>query len=151
METLVFTFETGKQRHVRAIADLVGEMFDGKPVGSAAIGEQYGGMEHAQVLKYLHKAKELYLVKPVYSGPKGVIRGWVPAWVDASETILGEKVRRAVDAVKTLHKRNKQPVPARMLAEYLDVSRSTVQRLMNVAQGMGLVRLAMSPCGWLPA
>jgi len=151
METLVFTFETSKQRHVRAIAELVGQLYDGRPVGSVAIGENYGGMEHAQVLKYLHKAKELYLVKPVYSGPKGIIRGWVPAWVDVSETILGEKVRRAVDAVKALHKRNKRPVPARALAEHLDVSRSTVRRLMNIAQGMGLVRIATSPCGWLPA
>jgi len=150
METLVFTFETGKQKHVRAVAELVGQLYNGKPVGSVAIGEKHGGMEHAQVLKYLHKAKELYLVKPVYSGPKGVIRGWAPAWADASETILGEKVRRAVDAVQLLHKRSKQPVPARVLAEYLDVSRSTVRRLMNVAQGMGLVRLATLPLGWLP-
>jgi hypothetical protein len=151
METLVFTFETSKQKHIRAIAELVGRLYKDKPVGSVAIGENYGGIEHAQVLKYLHKAKELYLVNPVYSGPKGIIRGWVPAWVDASGTILGEKVRRAVDAVKSLHKKSKLPVPVCILVKHLNTSRSSVDRLMNVAGGMGLVRMGTSPWGWLPA
>ena len=39
----------------------------------------------------------------VYSEPNGIVRGWEPAWADVSETILGGKVRRAVEAVKTLH------------------------------------------------
>ena len=73
--TDVIEFETGKQRHINGVVATLGARCAGKPVGSVEIGAAYG-MEHAQVIKYLHLAKDAGLVRPVYSRHNPWLASW---------------------------------------------------------------------------
>ena len=79
-------FKTRAQRQDERIVATLEQLYNGKPVGSVAIGEAVK-MEHRQVLKYLHAAKDDGRAKPVYSGSGGIVRGWVPAHVEVSGSL----------------------------------------------------------------
>ncbi len=64
-------FKTRGQRQRDRIVAALDELCDGQPVGSVAIGEAIR-MEHRQVLKYLHEAKDENLAKPVLSSENGI-------------------------------------------------------------------------------
>jgi hypothetical protein len=123
-------------------------LYAGKPVGSVAIGKACN-MEHAQVLKYLHRAKDAGRATPVLSGPGGVIRGWVPAKVAVTESISEQNARRVADAVEQLSA-TRTLVSASAVARHLDVPEGTVARWLKIAEQMGLVR-SKSRRGWMSA
>ena len=51
-------FDSSKESHVKGIVTTLAELYKGEPVGSVAIGRSYG-MDHHQVLIYLHMAKDI--------------------------------------------------------------------------------------------
>ena len=147
-ETLVVDFKTSKQSQTDRIVETLERLYAGKPVGSVAIGNACK-MEHAQVLKYLHRAKDAGRATPVLSGPGGVIRGWVPANVAVTESIAERSARRAADAVEQLTAK-RTLVSASVVARHLNVPEATVARWLKIAEQMGLVR-SRSRRGWMSA
>jgi len=143
----VVNFKTRAQRQDERIVAALERLYNGKPVGSVAIGEAVK-MEHRQVLKYLHAAKDDGRAKPVYSGSGGIVRGWVPAHVEVSGSLAEQKARRAASAVKELFIDGKL-VATRAVARHLDVPAGTVGRWLKVAEAMNLVR-SKPRQGWMP-
>lgn len=147
-ETLVVDFKTGQQHQTDRIVETLERLYAGKPVGSVAIGDVCK-MEHAQVLKYLHRAKDAGRVTPVLSGPGGIVRGWVPAHAAPDESIAEGKARQAAKAVKLLTK-ERALASASAVARHLSVPEGTVARWLKVAEHMGLVR-SENRRGWKSA
>lgn len=141
-------FKTSKQSQTDRIVETLERLYAGKPVGSVAIGNACK-MEHAQVLKYLHRAKDAGLAMPVLSGPGGVIRGWVPAKVAVTESISERNAQRVADAVKQLTAK-RTLVSASVVARHLNMPEATVARWLKIAEQMGLVR-SKSRRGWMSA
>lgn len=67
-ETLVLNFKTSKQNQMDRIVATLERLYSGKPIGSPTLG-LVCRMEHAQVLKYLHRAKEAGRVTPILNVP----------------------------------------------------------------------------------
>ncbi len=96
-------------------------------------------MEHAQVLKYLHRAKDEGRASPVMSGPDGIIRGWVPASAAPSESIIEQNARRAAEVVKQLST-DGELISANTVARQINAKQATVARWLTQAERMKLVR-----------
>jgi hypothetical protein len=139
----VVDFKTSKEQQTDCIVGTLERLYAGKPIGSVAIGNACS-MEHAQVLKYLHRAKDADRATPVLSGPGGIIRGWVPSNVAVTESISERNARRAADAVEQLTAQ-RMLVSASVVARHLDVSEVTVARWLKVAERMRLVRSKAGP------
>jgi len=146
-ETLVIHFKTSKDDQTDRIVSALERLFVGKPVGSAAIGKACG-MQHAQALKYLHRANDAGCATPILSGPNGIIRGWVPSKVAANESIAEVNAKRAAEAVKQLATKS-DLVSANDVASLINVPKKTVARWLTFAKQMGLVRSEYRR-GWLP-
>jgi hypothetical protein len=144
----VVDFKTSKQNQTDRIVGTLERLYVGKPIGSVAIGNACK-MEHAQVLKYLHRAKDDGRATPVWSGPGGVIRGWVPAKVAVTESIAERNAQRVADAVEKLTA-TRTLVSASAVARHLDVPEGTVARWLKIAELMKLVR-SKSRRGWMSA
>lgn len=65
-------FQTTQERHIDGIVAMLAKLYDGKPIGSIRIGQAYG-LNHHQVLMYLHIAERRKLVRRVSSR-----HGWEP-------------------------------------------------------------------------
>lgn len=142
----MITFETSEEKHVNGIVRELNALYDGQPVGSIRIGEAYG-MKSAQVLNYLHKARDRGLATPVLSSAKGTIRGWVPAHAGPMAPLAEQHAILAADAVKALS--SGSPVSSVTIGEHLDVSSATAVRWLRTAERMKLVRRLSSPQGWM--
>ncbi|MFM8397771.1 MAG: hypothetical protein ACKOAH_08065 [Pirellula sp.] len=94
-------FKTSKDDQTERIVSALERLYVGKPVGSVAIGKTCG-MQHAQALKYLHRANDAGCATLILSGPNGIIRGWVSSKVAAKESIAEVNAKRASEAVKQL-------------------------------------------------
>jgi hypothetical protein len=147
-ETLVVDFKTSKQYQVDRIVETLEGLYKGRPVGSVAIGNACS-MEHAQVLKYLHRARDDGRIHAILSGPGGIVRGWVPAKSKTTESLAEQRARRAAAVVVKFHVDGKL-VSATAVARHLDVPEGTVARWLKYAEHMRLVR-SQSRRGWMPA
>ena len=130
-------FRTHKETVDDRVVAALNKLYNGKPVGSKAIGKIVG-MEHRQTLKYLHRAKDDGLAKPIESSPGGIIRGWVPGHVEFTESMAEQKGRRAAAAVAELA--NGKPVRTTSVAKHLNVPDATVGRWLKTAETMKLVK-----------
>ncbi len=146
-ETLVIHFKTSKQNPTDRIVAALERLYVDKPVGSIAIGEACT-MEHAQVLKYLHRAKGEGRATPVLSGPDGIIRGWAPASAAPNESLAEQNARRAAEAVKQLSAAG-DLVSASEVAGLIKVHRKTVAHWLTIAKQMGFVQSEYRR-SWLP-
>ena len=140
-------FDSPKESHVKGILAKLAELYKGEPVGSVAIGRLYG-MNHHQVLVYLHMAKDAGQATPVYSNAGGVIRGWVPEGVEVKHTLAEKKALQTAEVLKRIYVG--KPVTARLVAEQLGKPTGTVARWLVLAASMKLVRKAPTGYGWLP-
>ena len=137
-ETLVLDFKTSKQNQTDRIVATLERLYSGKPIGSPTLG-LVCRMEHAQVLKYLHRAKEAGRATPILNVPGGTICGWVPAGVTATESLAEQNATRAASAVKQLARKGRL-VATSAVARHLDVPEGTVARWLKYAERMGLVQ-----------
>lgn len=145
---LVMDFKTrGKAQEDRIVAKLE-SLYSGGPVGSAAIGRAIG-MQHRQVLKYLHAAKKLGRVKALEKQDGGQIAGWIPANVEVMGSVAEQKARRVAAVVCQLCL-DRELVSASRIARHLHVPEGTVARWLTQAERMKLVR-SVPYRGWKPA
>ena len=104
-------------------------------------------MEHAQVLKYLHVAREEGRANPIDSSPGGIIRGCVPAGVEAQESPAEKNAKRAATAVGELF--DGRPVSAAAVGRHLRTPKGTVGLWLKAAEKMKLV-VSLPRRGWQP-
>lgn len=138
-------FKTSKQNQMDGIVATLERLYSGRPIGSPTLGLVFR-MEHAQVLKYLHQAKDAGRVTPILNVPGGSICGWVPASATATESLAEQNATRAASAVKQIARKGRL-VATSAVARHLEVSEETVGRWLKYAEHMGLV-LSETKRGW---